>query len=137
MPDDFQAEQDMHALAEADKIMDSPGRIQAARDAAKRKQESLTNFLTSRCMYYHIIQTPLGSRPQTFHCASVPLRLHARACRGIVELLGLRLGLLRRKKTVRRVKKAKKKIHQGVMRGAERISRVVKQAEKRTRKKPR
>ena len=45
MPDDFQAEQDMHTLAEADKIMDSPGRIQAARDAAKRKQESMTNFL--------------------------------------------------------------------------------------------
>ena len=45
MPDDFQAEQDMHTLAEADKIMNSPGRIHAARDAAKRKQESITDFL--------------------------------------------------------------------------------------------
>lgn len=45
MSDDFQAEQDMQTLAEADNIMNSPGRIQAARDAAKRKQEAITDFL--------------------------------------------------------------------------------------------
>ncbi len=45
MPDDFQAEQDMHTLAEADKIMNDSGRIERARDAAKRKQESITDFL--------------------------------------------------------------------------------------------
>lgn len=43
--DDFQAEQDMHTLAEADKIMESPGRILAARDAAMRKQQSISDFL--------------------------------------------------------------------------------------------
>ncbi len=45
MADDFEAEQDMEILTRAEEILNNPGRIAAARNAATAKKEKMDAFL--------------------------------------------------------------------------------------------